>query len=33
MDKKENKLELNDINLEDENLTELSDEEKEKENL
>ena len=33
MDKKENKLELNEINLEDENLTELSDEEKEKENL
>ena len=33
MDKKEYKNELNEINLEDENLTELSDEEKEKENL
>ena len=33
MDKKESKHELNEINLDDENLTELSDEEKEKENF
>ena len=33
MDKKESKHELNEINLDDENLTELSDEEKEKDNF